>query len=307
MRGLAYTLHRNDVSILTATTKGRRRPAAAKGEQNMRNGIRLAVAAAFLSAPVWAGVTFTAVTTTEGRRGEGVGPMTAQIWAEGGQAKVEFTESSNPLFTQGTYMLVDKKGEMTFVNPEKQTYGKFDLDAMMENVNSAMGAMAKMGFGMEVENPKVEKVLEEPGGTILGYPTTHYRWHTTYTMVMHMPRPMKDRRHEADMMEDVWTTTGIAVPTAASKLFAGNSGGPAMKELGKLMEVEKAKMTGFALKRVVVTSGANGEKQQTTMEVKDLKTADIPASTFQIPAGYTETDLMQPQRGPAMPNLNKDQ
>jgi hypothetical protein len=24
-----------------------------------------------------------------------------------------------------------------------------------------------------------------------------------------------------------------------------------------------------------------------------------------VPAGYTETDLMQPQRGPAMPNLDE--
>lgn len=273
----------------------------------MRKALRMALTAVVLAAPAWAGITFTEVTTTEGGRAEGGGNMTSQMWADGGQAKVEFRESNNPFLTKGAYMLINKKGEMILVNPEKKTYGKFDLDAMMENVNSAMGAMAKMGFGMEFENPKVEKVLEEPGGTILGYPTTHYRWHTTYTMVMHMPRPMKDRRHEADIMEDVWTTTGVSVPTAATKLFSGASGGPAMKEVSKLMEVEKAKMTGFPLKRVVVTDEANGGKRRVTSEVKDLKTVDVPASTFVVPAGYTEVDMMQPQRGPGMPDLNKDQ
>jgi hypothetical protein len=270
----------------------------------MRNALRMAVAAAVLATPAWAGIIFTQVTTTEGGRGEGTGPMTAQVWADGGQAKVEFQESNNPIFVKGTYMLIDKKGEMTFVNPEKQQYGKFDLDTMMESVNSAMGAAAKFGFSMEVENPKVEKVLEEPGGTILGYATTHYRWHTTYTMVMHMPRPMKDRRHEADSTEDVWTTADISVPQAASKLFSGMTGGPVMKELGKLMEVEKAKMTGFPLKRVTVTKGERGS-QQMTAEVKDIKITAVPASTFEVPAGYTEVDMMQPQRGPAMPDLKE--
>jgi hypothetical protein len=278
---------------------------AAKGEAKMRNALRIVVATAVLATPAWAGITFTEVTKSEGGRGEEANNMVAQVWAEGGQAKVEFQETNNPVFTKGAYMLINQKGEMIFVNPEKKTYGKFDLDTMMESVNQAMGAAAKFGFSMEVEDPKVQKLLEEPGGKILGYSTTHYRWHTTYTMVMHMPRPMHDRRHPADSTEDVWTTSDVSVPTAASKLFSGMSGGPVMKELGKLMEVEKAKMTGFPLKRVTVTTGSEGRGGHTmTSEVRDLRKTDIPASTFAIPAGYTETDMMQPQKGPAMPNLN---
>jgi hypothetical protein len=269
----------------------------------MRNALRIVVAAAVLATPAWAGITLTEVTKSEGGRGEGTN-MTAKVWTEGGQAKVEFQRTNNPILAEGTYMLIDKKGEMTFVNPEKQTYGKFDLDTMMETVNQTMGAAAKFGFSMEVEDPKVEKTLEEPGGKILGYTTTHYQWRTSYTMVMHMPKPLHDRRHPAQSIEDVWTTTELSVPTAASKLFSGMGGGPMMKELGKLVEMEKAKMTGFALKRVTVTAGENGRGGQTiTTEVTDLKTTDIPASTFAIPAGYTEVDMMQPQRGPAMPDL----
>jgi hypothetical protein len=40
----------------------------------------------------------------------------------------------------------------------------------------------------------------------------------------------------------------------------------------------------------------------TTMEVTDIQEADIPAETFEIPAGYTETQLFQ--TGPDIPDLN---
>jgi hypothetical protein len=271
----------------------------------MRKALRVLVVAAFAASPAWAGLTFTQVTKSEGGRGEGAGDMVAQVSAEGGQAKIAWEETNNPIFTKGTYMLVNEKGEMIFVNTEKKTYSKFDLATMMESMDQMMGAANKLGFSMEVENPKVEKVLEEPGGEILGYPTTHYRWHTSYTMVMHMIKPMPDRRSNSDSVEDVWTTTAIQLPPATAKVFTGMGGGATMKELQKLIETTKAKMTGFPLKSVTVSTGSHGRGSHTmTTEVKDLKKIDIPASTFAIPAGYTETEMMQPQKGPAMPNLN---
>jgi hypothetical protein len=274
----------------------------------MRKALRVLVVAAVAASPAWAGITFTQVTKSVGGRGAGAGDSVTHVWADGGQAKVEWDESNNPIFTKGTYMLVNEKGEMIVVNPEKRTYSKFDLATMMESMNQAMGAAAKMGFKMEVEDPKVEKVLEEPGGEILGYPTTHYRWHTTYTMVFRMIKPMPDRKTASDMTEDVWTTTAIGIPPAAAKAFAGMGQGATMGELRKIMDTAKAKMTGFALKHVTVNAGTGshgGGQTTTTMEVKEFRKADIPASMFAIPPGYTETDMMQPQKGPAMPNLNQ--
>ncbi len=274
----------------------------------MRNGMRVVFLAAIAASPAWAGIEFTMVTKSEGGRGAGMGDMVIVAQAEGGQARTEFSETKNPMFAKGTYMLVNAKGEMTIVNPEKRTYSKLDLAAMMEGASGAGDAMAKLGFKMEFENPKVEKLLEEPGGDILGYPTTHYRWHTTYTMVMHMPKPMKDRSSAADSVEDVWTTTAIGLPAQTVKAFEGMGQGQLMGEIKKIVEAAKAKMTGFALKRVVVSTspGGKGGTQTTTTEVTKLRKADIPASTFVIPADYTETDLMQPQKGPAMPDLNKE-
>ncbi len=270
----------------------------------MRKALGVLVAAMISTAPAWAGVTYSIAIKNQGGSDQGPGNSLAQVSADGGQAKMVWQQTNNPMFTKGSYMLVNEKGEMTFVDPTKRTYSKFDFAAMMENVEQMMGAAAQLGFKMEVENPKIEKVLEEPGGEILGYPTTHYRWHTTYTMVFRMIKPMPDRKTPADIMEDTWTTTAFQVPSATTNALTSMASGPMMGELRKIVDLAKAKMTGFPLKTVTVTKGAHGRDNRTIIEVSDLKKADIPASTFAIPADYTEVDMMQPQHGPAMPNLN---
>jgi hypothetical protein len=80
-------------------------------------------------------------------------------------------------------------------------------------------------------------------------------------------------------------------------------------EIKKLVDAARVKMTGFQLKRVVVSASQGGKGTQTTTtttEVTKLRKAAIPPSKFVVPAEYTETDMMQPQRGPAMPNLDKE-
>ncbi|HVN76190.1 MAG TPA: DUF4412 domain-containing protein [Thermoanaerobaculaceae bacterium] len=275
----------------------------------MRRILRTFVIAAVAATPAWAGLEFTVVSKTEGGPGASMGDMVMNAQTEGDQARIEFTETHNPMFGSGSYMLVNAKGEMTIVNPEKRTYSRLDLAAMMEGAEAGLGAAAKMGIKMEVEDPKVEKVLEEPGGDILGYPTTHYRWHTSYTMVVRLPKPIPDRRSPSESTEDIWTTTAISMPAHAGKALEGMGGGQVMGELKKVSDLAMAKMTGFHLKSITVTParGGRGGSTKTTMEVTKIHKADIPASTFVIPAGYTETDLMQQQqRGPAMPDLNKE-
>ncbi len=273
----------------------------------MRVGLAALLITAAVAAPAFAGLEFTIVTKVEGGREASMGNMVMNAQAEGEQARIEFTETRNPMFSKGSYMLVNAKGEMFIVNPENKTYAKLDLAAMMEGMGGAMDAMAKSGLKMEVKDPKVEKLLEEPGGDILGYSTTHYRWHSTYTMVMHIP-VLGEKLYPGDTMEDVWTTTGLGLPAQTSKALQGFGQGQMSGELKKLVDAAKVKMTGFALKRVVVakSQGGKGAPTTTTMEVTKVQKAEIPPSVFAIPAGYTETDLMQPQRGPAMPDLNKE-
>jgi len=271
----------------------------------MHRFLRTFVIAAVAATPAWAGLEFTVVTKTEGGENASMGNMVMNAQAEGGQARMEFVETNNPMFRQGSYLLVNAKGEMTIVDPENKTYAKLDLAAMMEGMGGAMDAMAKAGFKLEFKDPKVEKLLEEPGGEILGYPTTHYRWHTTYTTVMHIPI-MGAKTMSGDSVEDVWSTTAIGLPAQTEKAFQSMGQNQFSGEMKKMIDAAKVTMTGFQLKRVVVTKGQGGKgSQTTTTEVTKLQKANIPATRFEIPAGYTETDLMQPQKGPAMPDLKE--
>jgi len=47
-------------------------------------------------------------------------------------------------------------------------------------VMNGMGAMVKMDFS----TPKVEKLADEDGGTLLGLPTRHVRYRTSYTLTV---------------------------------------------------------------------------------------------------------------------------
>lgn len=277
----------------------------------MRRFLPLVPTLVLLASPAFAGWTMTQVISSTGGRGAGAGDMTQKLWADGSSAKIEFEATDNPMLKKGTYILMQDGGAKVFmVSPADKTYSRFDLDAM----GAGLDAMAGSGVEMKIENPKMEKLSEAKGENMLGYPTTHYRYHTTYTVSISMPMGMKTSM-ATDSTEDVWTTTAIDLGTLG-KSMSKLGGGAMMKEIAKLAEMEKAKATGMPLKRIIVSttkstgtgmmakmmSGGGDSTITTTTEVKEAAETSIPAATFQIPTGYSETEMMQ--RGPAMPDMN---
>ena len=281
-------------------------------------GLRPLVPALFLLAsPAFAGWSMTQVTRTTGDD-PGTGDSTQRVWLEGTSAKVEMVETANPMMQPGSYLLVQEGGRKMFmVNPDAKTYARFDPMA----IASGSEAMAGSGFEAKIEDPRVVKVLEEPGPEILGHQTTHYRYHTTYTTVTSMPMGMT-MSTAVDVVEDIWTAPAIDAGMAA-RAVADAGGGGMRQELQQLESTAKATLVGLPLRQVTVTTSKTETKGKgmvarmmmrgapsgeegtttTTVEVRDLAEAALPASTFQIPAGYAETEIMQ--RGPAMPDLGE--
>jgi hypothetical protein len=232
----------------------------------------------------------------------------AQI--EGDDARIDFeTTEMNAIFGAGSYMLLRSaapKG-MFVVSPSKEAYSRLDPDEMA-SIGAPMGeGMEGAGIGIEISDISMEKVLEEPGGTIEGLPTTHYRLKKRYVMTMSMANMRMPTLHE--IVDDVWTTTAVAMYTA------GSGTGKAVQQMGnsllrgasELIEMELRSIQGFALKRVTVDHSTPqgkgmmakmmGGKEQTTTTtilVTELQQVAIPASTFAIPAGYDETEFMAP-------------
>lgn len=264
-----------------------------------------------VASPAFAGWSITQVATQSGDRGANGPTVTQKLWVEGRSAKLEPMGIEGPMMERGSYFLIlDGGGKKLLVNPARKTYARMDVMDMGQDVESSM---AGSGFEVKIENPKVVKLLEEPGGEMLGRPTTHYRYRTTYTLVTTMGGGM-DMRMATEVLEDVWAATGIAVGIGQG--FTGAAGGAGMRrELEELDRQAKATMVGLPLKQVTVTESkpdskglmgrltnrVGASRQTMTVVVTELAEADLPAATFQIPAGFTETEPMQ--RGPAMPDL----
>lgn len=260
------------------------------------------VAGLLASQPATAGITYTMVTTGSGAGAE-VMSQTAKGYVSGEKLRVDFVESGNPIMGKGTYVLSQDAGRtMLLVNPKDKTYATFDVEAMMGAATSmlkALGPMAQISFS----KPSIEKLLDEPGPSLLGLPTTHYKFRTTYSMDM---KVMGMKMGNASVVEEeLWSTTAFDQELAmAAWLRKGVKTGD--ESFDALIEAEMNKSNGLPLKRVAVTTNTDAQgRKTTTTQTTEMTAIDqnavIPPGTFTLPPGYKETQLIPTAAGmPAM-------
>ena len=254
------------------------------------------LAAAALALPAHAGVHYRATTKSEGAHGAAQS-MEVEAWVDGPNAKILFANSDNPMLGTGTYIISNDGGETLFlVNPEEKTYSQLDLGALMAGAGAmlkAMGPMMKISFS----NQKVEKLAEEAGPTILGYATTHYKFHTSYDSSIKV-MGMGQSSHN-DSVTDTWTTTELS--DAGFSAWLRREPRTGIEDLDNMIAAEVSKgIHGVPLKMASATTTkdqrGNETKTNTTMEVTALKQESVPAGTFAIPKDFERTEL-----APAMP------
>ncbi len=242
--------------------------------------------------PTLAGIHYKSRTYQEGKGASKQMDMTVEGWVDGENAKIVFTESRNDFMGKGSYLLTTDGGRVLYlVDPEEKTYTEWDLNAMMNMVGEVMEGMGGM-FQIEISDPQVEKLMEEGGGTIVGLPTTHYRYRTAYTMDMKI---MGMKRSQAvETVQDIWSTEELADPALGVWLkreppTMGNTG------LEKLIEAEMSKMKGFPLKTVEesISTGNKGKQRVTTTvtEVFELDETTISPEIFEIPGDYERREM----------------
>jgi hypothetical protein len=265
------------------------------------------------AAPAQAGWSFRQSTRTTGSDEPG-GSGDSQVSIEDGNARIAFGGSlGSQMFGPGSYMLMRNNAPqgLFLVDPSHRTYSSVDPEEMTQMTQMAQpgGGAPGSGMQMEITGAAIEKLLEEAGMELQGLPTTHYRYHKTYAMTIGMG-PMKMTTVH-DIMEDVWSTTAVdfgAGNLGETMSMIGEVGG--MGGLAELAKLEAQKPAGFILKQVTVDhsepKGGKGmmarmmrtkgqaETYTSTIEILDLVEADIPAATFAIPDGYSETQWMQP-------------
>ena len=150
---------------------------------------------------------------------------------------------------------------------------------------------------------------------MLGYPTQHYKFRTSYQMSMSI---MGFKNQMSVVKEDeTWATTKMDV--TAFSAWMNKSPKTQNAELDKLIAMEKGKMSGLPLKTISVQTTTDNQGKSTVNRSSTEVTSIRNVSDVQvdIPSDYQEVDLLQAANeaqdaeesnsapsGKSMPNIN---
>ena len=263
------------------------------------------------------------------------GQSKIQMLIQGPRFNAMFIENSAPVPPAGCYIVGSAGGKIFIVSPATHAYAPFDrerMEGMSQKAGAAMDHARQQeqshGVTRSVENFKLEKLLDEPGPTMFGYPTRHYRYTISYQDVMvyaQHPKPIKTTIEESD---EFWSTNALGNVDDMAQAFSGQPSGPsagegadkvrearmAMAKHGlmlKSIEIHKSSMSGMPGMGMMMAigrlgRGGRGGGSTTTREVVALSQVQPPRTAFQVPPDYQETDMMTLFTAAAggMPDLN---
>jgi hypothetical protein len=215
-------------------------------------------------------------------------------WVSGAKGRVAFTNSinPNPITVNGTSLLTNDGGKTLYrVFPNEKTYIMWDLDPSLGSKSAMRNGM---GLRIQYSEPKVERLLDEDGGTVAGVPVHHTRYRTSYTKESNL---FGSRQTSAVVIQqDFWVTpkiddSGMSVWLRTEPPRTGDA------DIDRLLTAEKYKVPGFPLKEIIVTTegaqrSGGTETTQVTLEVTQLDTsAVLPDGILELPADYKETRM----------------
>ncbi len=228
--------------------------------------------------------------------------MTVHSWVDGDKSRVEFLSGEKDgWMADGNYLVTVDGGENTYlIDPKEKTYARFSFEEMMAGFGQMMKTMESMGgmVKMDFRDVSTTKISEEPGGEMMGYATTHYRYKSHY--VMEMSIMGMGQTNTNDTIQDLWVTDKLDARGFAMWLRPDRGMQTGNEGLDKLFNQEMSKLNGFPLKATTQTTMVDKKGKQTQSSsstiVTVLRTESIPAGKFEWPSDYTETSLI-PEMG----------
>jgi hypothetical protein len=238
---------------------------------------------------------FSMVTHSDAGKGKDF-TMTGKGYVAGGNARIEFTNVDMPQmkaqggpFAEGAYILF--KGatkEFIVVDTKQKQYASMSQDGLMQ-MTSAMTNLVKF----EMTNVHIDANRVQPDTTVDSYKTTHFRLTQQYHMKMSMAFIHQENdvnatgdyyyAREFDDLINPYMSSGWS----SSSNFFNNA------DYTNQLKAVAAKMPhGVPVLVVMHTNNVDKKGKSvtgtTTMHTTNLVRGDIPASTFEIPAGYTK-------------------
>ena len=224
---------------------------------------------------------------------KGGGSSTTQGFADGTKFRLEPQESKTADNPQGMYAISMDSGRTIYlVNPARQEFARVDFQIMMAKAAEKLKALLEQ-TGLQIESPKVETILTEPGETLDGHPTRHYKLRISYSMHYVKANVV----HPYAEYQDLWMASDIE-QAGASKLliYFRPSGDP---RIDGAWERELAKIPGFPLRQVTVRTEVNEDGNSSVLrfsrEITGVRTGPVPASLFALPTGYKEVAAQETQ------------
>jgi hypothetical protein len=241
--------------------------------RNCRTGLLVAGGFALLALPALAADLTIVSNVTMGKGA----PETSTLYLTADRMRQSGSHDMIFELSTGRMVMIDhgKKEYWESTSAEREAF-MARMDEQMRKMKEQMANLPaslreKMGAGMGVGAVTVRKEAETR--KIAGYTCQKY----TVTM------------GESMTMEQ-WATPDLQVPLqyyeSMKAMFANN---PMLKGLASSME-EFKKIKGFPLAETTSIKGPMGLGGVTTREAVEVKQTPIPASTFEVPAGYKKKE-----------------
>jgi hypothetical protein len=260
----------------------------------MKKTIFIAMFILLFAASSFAGVEWRTRTVTQAEAKGQSNTVVQQVFAQDGNVKIVFESVAyeNEMFRKDSYWLFKAADDSLYmVNPEEKTYARLPINAMMQ-MAGVVGKLVKIKISNPVIN--VEKLGTE---TILGYPCLHSKMLMEYDMEVKIAI-IKSKSHER-IEKETWSTPKFKGMEEMAESFRFRDFKTGMEDLDALVEQQmKAEAgLGFPLKMITVSTsigkkGKEKEKSRQVLEVLSLGSKNLPASFFEIPAGYTEKSII---------------
>jgi len=217
---------------------------------------------------------------------QGTKVSTTQCFADGAKFRLEPQESKTADHPEGMYAVSLDGGHTTYlVNPAERQFTRVDAEALKAKALEKLSALNKQ-TGLQIDSPKVETVLTEPGETLDGHATRHYKLRISYSM--HFLKNNASRSYVE--YQDLWMASDIERKGAPDILIYFRPTGDA--RIDGAWERELAQIPGFPLQQVTLRTEVNEEGNSSVLrlsrEITDVRTAPVPASLFVLPTGYKE-------------------
>jgi hypothetical protein len=205
--------------------------------------------------------------------------------------------------SRGNYMIANSiTRTVTFVDPAKHQYMELDLADLSKDAGG-MGSSAPSMVTMKVADVHVSMESLGAGEKLGGYSTLKYRLTENYTMDLTiMGAETKTPTHTTT---DIWIAPALdALMNPSARPDVGKiaeATGPMAPLTSAIIKAYANVKPGVMMKRVstsVSTQSGKPHTSTTTTLLSNVKKGPIPASVFDVPAGYTKVDRAAPMRPP---------